>query len=81
MLVFFLYISHTLSKVFFFFSGVLHSIGQSEVRHFFNSPVQNFANELCLECARKVMSNSLRLVGLFATGVVNYLLHFGGGGG
>ena len=27
------------------------------------------------------MSNSLRLVGLFATGVVNYLLHFGGGGG
>lgn len=26
------------------------------------------------------MSNSLRLVGLFATGVVNYLLHFGGGG-
>lgn len=27
------------------------------------------------------MSDSLRLVGLFATGVVNYLLHFGGGGG
>lgn len=77
MLVFFLYMSHTLSKVFFFFSGVLHSIGQSEVRHFFEQSLAEFANEL-LECARKVMSFSLRLVGFFATGVVNYRLHFWG---
>ena len=66
MLVFFLYMSHTLSKVFFFFSGVLHSIGQSEVRHFFNSPLQN------------LQMSYWSVVGFFATGVVNYRLHFGG---